>query len=185
MMVCMRALTLGFVLLAACSSVSTSYDFDPDARFDNLKTYRWLTVVAVDEKAPVDQDPLVLKRVERAVNQELGARGYQVVQSGGDFCVAARLRSRQRTRVTTTSSAYGTRYGYGYGHWGPQDVDVYQFDEGSIVLDVVDTSGKNLMWRGVARAAIPDSPSAEQITKLVDEAVQKLIADFPPPPKKK
>ena len=180
----MRALTLGFALLAACSSVSTSYDFDPGANFDDLKTYRWLTVVTVDEKAASDQDPLVLKRVERAVNQELGARGYQVVKSGGDFCVAARLRSRQRTRVTTTPTAYGYGYRYGYGHWGSQNVDVYQYEEGSIVLDVVDKSGKNLMWRGVARAAVPADPTPEQITKLVDEAVQKLIAQFPPDRKK-
>lgn len=181
-MVDMRALTLGFALLAACSSVSTSYDFDPDARFDNLKTYRWLEGPKLDEKTGTSQDPLVLKRVRNAAIAQLGARGYQVVSSGGDFCVAARLRSRQRTRVTTMQSPYGARYGY--GHWGAQDIDVYQYDEGSIVLDVVDKTGKNLMWRGVARAAVPQDPTPEQITKLVDEAVQKLIAAFPPESKK-
>jgi hypothetical protein len=175
----MRALILGFALLTACSSVSTSYDFDPDANFENLKTYRWIMPAKAGDASDTRQDPLVLKRVQRAANEQLGARGYQLVTSGSsDFCVAARLRSRERTRVTSTPAVYG--YGYGYRYWGAQDIDVYQYEEGSIILDVVDKTGKTLMWRGVARAAVPESPTAEQITKLVDEAVQKLIADFPP-----
>jgi len=176
MMGIMRALTLCFALFAACGSVSTSYDFDPDAKFDQLKTYKWIPAPRSGAAESVDQSPLVLKRVRSAVDEQLAARGYKRVESGADFRIAARLSSRQRTRVTTTGSAYG----YRRGAWGASDVDVYQYDEGSIILDIVDASGKNLMWRGVARSAVPADPTPEQITKIVNEAAQKLIANFPP-----
>jgi len=171
----MRALPTALLLLAACSSVSTSYDFDPDADFARLKAYAWVES-AIDR----DTDPLVLERVRRATDAGLAAAGYRKVESGGDFHVAAHLRSRQRVQVRDTGYA-GPYYGYGYGHWGTRRIDVYEYDEGSIILDVIDAKTNKLLWRGIAKAAVPESPKPEELTKLVDEAVSKLLEDFPPP----
>jgi len=172
----MRAILLPCALLASCSSVSTSYDFDPKADFAGLETYRW-----IESKVDEDADPLVMRRVRRAVDDRLAAAGYRKVEGGGaDFGVAAHLRSRQRVAVRDSGYA-GPYYGYGYGHWVERRVDVYEYEEGSIILDVVDTNSNKLVWRGVATAAVPEHPKPEERTKLVIEAVEKLLAKFPPP----
>ena len=71
----MRALILGLALVAACSSVSTSYDFDPEAKFADLKTYKWLTTSKKKSTPSTESSPLVVKRVQRAVDAQLAARG--------------------------------------------------------------------------------------------------------------
>ena len=172
----MRTLPVLLLAFAACGSVSTSHDFDPDADFTKLRTYKWLDAPPAPNANPEDNSPLVLKRVRNAVDAQLAAKGYKRVESGSDFQIEAHLSSKQRTRVTSTGYSGPYRYGY----WGGQDIDVYQYEEGSLVLDIVNSAGKQLIWRGVARAAIPDNPQPDEITKIVNEAAEKLIARFPP-----
>ena len=176
----MRAFLLGFAVLAACSSISTSYDFDPDADFSGLKTYAWFDP-EVDPTADLSEgSPLVRKRVRRAVEARLDALGFTRVDRDADFHLVVHLEARQRVRSTPSVHAgYGSRRGYSY--WGASSSEVEVYDEGSIILDVVDRRKKQLMWRGVARSAIPSNPKPEKITKIVDEACEKLVALFPPP----
>ena len=165
----MKTLLLLASLLAACSSVSTSYDFDPKADFARLKRYTWLKPATT---APAPRNPFARQRIEHAVDTELDKRGYA---SGGeaDFLVAAHTGSQQRVRVTD--------YGYGYGYWGGGRIDVYQYEEGTLILDIIDARSKKLMWRGTATAAVMPNPSPEETSKLINEAVSKLMKDFPPP----
>lgn len=167
----MKTMLLLAPLLAACSSVSTSYDFDPKADFSGLKHYGW---IPPNPKAPAPRNPFARQRIEDAVNAELSKKGYTL---GGqaDFLVAAHTGSQQRVRVTD--------YGYGYGYWGGGRVDVYQYEEGTLIIDVISAKSKKLIWRGTATAAVPMSPSPEETTKLINEAVGKMMKDFPPPPR--
>ena len=168
----MRPGLLLLAALAACSTVETSYDFDRSTDFDRLKSYSWLE----PKTDGADANPLVRQRVLRALEAGFAAKGYARQEAGGDFQVAVILRSRQRTEVR--QSHYG--YGYGYG-WGGGRVDVYEYEEGSIIVDVIDPRADKAIWRGVARSAVPRNPTPEQTDKLVAEAVTKILENFPPP----
>ena len=69
-----------------------------------------------------------------------------------DFRVALHTGQQSKVRVTD----YG--YGYGVGRWGGGGLDVYQYQEGTLILDVVDAKTKKLMWRGTAIGVV--NPSA-------------------------
>ena len=180
----MRALRFALLLAASCSSVSTSYDFDPDADFARLSSYSWWSDAKGKPESSADEagSPLVLERIRRATDGHLAAAGYKRVSSNPDFLVVARTGSRDRTRVTSTPSRYGGGHGpYGYRYWdGGGGVDVYQYEEGSLVLDIVDAKTNKLLWHGVAKAVVPEGRKPEEITKLVNEAVEALMKDFPP-----
>ena len=179
----MRALRFALLLVASCSSVSTSYDFDPDADFARLESYSWWSDSKGKPETSADEagSPLVLDRVRRAADGYLAAAGYKHVSSNADFLVVARTGSRDRTRVTSSPSRYGGSGPYGYRYWDDGGrVDVYQYEEGSLVLDIVDANTDKLLWHGSARSVIPERPKPEEITKLVNEAVAALLKDFPP-----
>ena len=182
----MRATPLALAFLAACSSVTTSHDFDPEADFSKLKSYTWWSESKGKPATSADEagSPLVLDRVRRAADEHLSAAGFTRVQSNADFLIVARTGSRERTRVTESPSRYGggtsVPGSWGYRYWDNRSVDVYQYEEGSLVLDVVDAKTNKLLWHGVARAVVPDRPKPEEITKLVNEAVAALLKDFPP-----
>jgi len=176
----MRKILPGLVvLLAGCSSVSTSYDFDPGTDFSKLESYAWLPAPKREQS-----NDLVLARIQRATDRELAAKGYAPAKSGADFLIAAHMGSRQRLQVTDWGYSYGMGYGHGgyYGRYaGPGSIEVYEYEEGSIVLDFIDGKTRKLIWRGVATAAVPESPKPEQIDKLVNEAISKVLEKFPPP----
>jgi len=154
-------------LLASCSSLSTNFDYDTSHDFSGLHTYSW-----TDKQ----DDSLDLKRVHEAVDATLSQRGFQLSDSKPDFQVAAHISRQDKLRVTDWGYTYGPRnYWYG-GH----DVDVTQYQEGTLILDVVDPTKKQLVWRGTASRPVDGSWTPEDRDEIALEAVQALLAEFPP-----
>lgn len=167
----MRRLPAALLLaLAACSGITVTHDYDPEADFSSLRTYAWYAAPA----AAAGVDSLTTQRIARAVDAELPARGYRKVDSGPDFLVHALASINQRIEAvpTTTSMGYGWRGGYrAYG----TGTEIRTYDEGTLILDVISPATKQLLWRGVARAAVSGNRSPEE-----REAVAMILESFPP-----
>lgn len=166
-----KALVLGLAaFVAACSSIRATYDYDVNADFSRMKSYAWIPVPDSDR-----EDPLIVKRVQDAVDRELAAKGLRRSKSNPDFRIAMHTGSQSKIRVTD--------WGYGYGrgvYWGGGGVDVYQYEEGTLILDFVDARTKKLIWRGTARGTINPDATPEARTKTINEAVAKTLANYPP-----
>lgn len=158
------------LLLAwSCSAVSTSFDYDTEADFARLQTYAW---VPVEHDETISE--LVFARVENAVHEVLKARGYLAVPDNPDFSIHAHISRGVRTQINETGERFDDR------GWSGHHLEVHTYDEGTLVLDVEESSADALVWRGVARRAINDQWTPEQITERVREAVELLLAEFPP-----
>ena len=73
--------------------------------------------------------------------------------------------------------------GYSYGHhrgWGGRTIDVYEYEEGKLVLDFVDTKAKKLIWQGSTTVVIDPDLTPQQRDKRITEAVAKILENFPP-----
>lgn len=167
-------LLLALALLAACSSISTNFDYDQEADFGAFSSYDW---IAPPEGS--NASPLVYNRVVKAVDEEFAARGYTRDTEQPDFLIAAHLGSQSKLSVVDWGYTYHSSY-HDYGGVGRRDLDVREYEEGTLVLDIVRGEGKDLVWRGTARKTIDQSATPNQITKTVNEAVMKLLKGFPP-----
>jgi len=49
---------------------------------------------------------------------------------------------------------------------------------GTLVIDMYDTSNKQLIWRGLAHDQLSDKPDKD--TKKLEKAVNKMFDNFPP-----
>ena len=78
----------------------------------------------------------------------------------------------------------GCEGGYWGGYWGPGGTSTYEYEEGSLILDFVDAKSKKLIWRGAAKAEVNRVNTPEKAEKLISEAVQEILKNFPPEPKK-
>jgi hypothetical protein len=159
------------IATAACSSLSTSFDYDTGADFSSLSAYAW-----IEDAGSSEASSLALQRARRAVDEELAKRGYRLDPQAPDFLVSAHVTSQERVQVTDWGYSYG-RHGAWYGS---RDLDVYTYDEGSLVIDVVDPTRRSLIWRGAASRVVDSDWSPEKREEVVREAVQALLADFPP-----
>jgi len=166
---------LAFVLAASvsgCSSISTNYDYDDTYDFTQLRTYDWLPL-------PKDQrqNELILKRVKAELSTGLADRGYREAKSNPTFRLAIHMGTERRVQVDDWGYAYGRHYGFG----GGRQLEVYEYDEGTLIVDMVDAGTKKLFWRGTARKTVDPSATPEKITATVQEAIAKVLRNFPPP----
>jgi len=57
---------------------------------------------------------------------------------------------------------------------------VTQYDEGTLVIDFIDIAENKLVWRGVGTGALSESPSVEERTENINNAVAQILEQFPP-----
>ncbi len=130
-LVIMACLTL---LVAGCSTVRYSMDYDREATFQDYKTYAWFAP-GEDEQAELERvNPFLQRRLERAVEAELSKRGFARSAEGEpDFLVAVyspvpdrreiARRPYRNPRVNVAvgvgfGSRYPYRHGFGYPYFG-------------------------------------------------------------------
>ena len=165
------------LFLAGCSDLSISTDYDTAADFSGLRTYSWYP--EEDSPAPEKSEisPLINARIRAALEAGLEAKGYsQVVNGAPDFLVA--YRAAVGRRIETRSTAVPV--GYGWGTTVVSGTELYTYDEGTLLVDIVDPKTKMLLWRGTARKAVDGDASAKDRDEIVRNAVEKLLERFPP-----
>ena len=77
---------------------------------------------------------------------------------------------------------YGYR-GWGMGGMGTATTTESEYTVGTLVVDIFDKTGKNLLWRGVAQDELSDK--TDKNVKKLGKASDKLFKDFPPGSAKK
>lgn len=102
-------------------------------------------------------------------------RGYVRDDGRADFDVAFYASAREKLDITAWD------YGYPYSLRGigpvPHAQTVTSYLEGSVVIDVVKSDTRDLLWRGEGRAQLTDDP-AHNVERLV-EAAEAIVARFP------
>jgi len=172
-------------LLSACSGIQVSQDYDDKANFSSIKTLQWVpNEKQIDPKASdfAKKNPLIAKRIEKAITDEMQAKGYHFVTQSPDAFITYHIgtQSKIRSQPVSTSIGFGTFGGGGFGGIGIQtSPDVEQYEEGRLVIDILDTHQK-LLWRGTSTTYLEDHLNSEETTELVNKVVQKLLAQYPP-----
>lgn len=165
-------LLLAALLLAGCSSVETHVDYDRAASFSSYRTFAFK-----DVRTP--NSPLSLKRVRAAVTRTLGSRG--LAESAGekpDLWVVLHTRTHRETQVVTYDTGWGWGWGWRGRYWNPAYIQ--QIPIGTLMVDLVDTKAKELVWRGSASRIVNADESPKTRDEKVQEAVDKLFDGFPP-----
>jgi len=162
------------IFLAGCSTISVNQDYDQAYDFSKLKTYGFIPIT---EEAGIDQ--LNATRLGDAIKNELNTKGY-TLDENADFGIA--LFFTKDTKTSIQSTGYGYGYGYGYRGYGGMGGSTYvtQYDQGTLVIDFVDMAKQELVWRGVGTGALSNSPSVEERTENINNAVAQILAQFPP-----
>lgn len=166
---------LSLILLSGCgTSISVNQDYDPAYDFTKLKTFGFIPITS---EAGIDQ--LNADRLGEALKTNLTAKGFTLSEKA-DFGIALFFTKSTKTDISTTGG-YGYGYGYGYrGYGGVGYTDIYQYDEGTLVVDFIDMAENKLIWRGIGSGVMSDNPSVEERTANINYAVSEILAQFPP-----
>ena len=175
LLLCLTILTCG------CSPIrSISYDYNRAVDFSGLRTYDWIPIPPEMQK----KEALMLERIKKAVNSRLEAKGFRIARGESDFVIATNFRQREKLRLYDWGYPYYRKHRrYDYHDFGPYyggRVSSFYYREGALFLDFIDTGSKEVIWKGVATVYLSKDLTPEKIDTIVDEAVEKILVNFPP-----
>jgi hypothetical protein len=168
-------------LFVSCSSVQVSSDFDRDANFASYKTYTF-----TKEALELPVDDLNRRRIIDAVTNELALKGF-TKSDNPDVWIDMNIIAQQKQTATATSSPsyYGGGYRYGWGGgFSTTTINVENYVEGTLFVDMIDASKKQLVWQGRAVKTINPDASASTRESNIKNAVKQIFTKYPPPIKK-
>ena len=172
--------------LAGCSSgPEIRADADPTANLPAYKTFGFYEKVSTDKTA---YTTLISTRLKEAARSEMTKRGYTFVESNPELLVNFNINIENRQDVQSTPGVgvgYGGYYGYRagmYGVWGgyPQEIETVHYQVGTLAIDLVDSSKKQLVWQGTAQGRL-NKKAIENPGPAIDKVVGDIFAKYPVP----
>jgi hypothetical protein len=166
------ALIAAFVLLpAVLIAQKTSFDYDKTATFSAFKSYTLKDGTKVG-------DPLIDNRIVAAIEAQLAAKGLTKAEAKPDVTVVYHVAFDKQQDITAFSTGGGP-YRWG-GGWGTTDVRVNEILVGTLVIDIVDASKNEVVWRGMGVKEVDVQAKADKRDKNINNAVQKILKNYPP-----
>ena len=165
-----------FVMLASCSSVRVASDYDKKADFNQYKTFAFYKP-GIDKAEISDLDK---RRILRAIEAELMAKGLTKSENP-DLLVSIFTKSQQRVDVYNNNWGFGGWGWGGYGGWGygwNQQPTISTSTEGTLYVDLIDATKKELIWQGMGTGYL--SRSMEKKEERIQEFVSKVMEKYPP-----
>ena len=178
----MKIVLLVFImLLVGCSSMSVTRDWDPNFNFSQFQTF---AILENDQ----DVNRLIDQRILDAIVTTLTAKGFEQVDTPekAHLAIGYQLATEARRSYQTMHASWGGRgfrshRSHWGGHMGTSRTTVFNYTVGTLVIAAFETENKELVWEGSASStAIDSATGAEQRNKLINDAVQKILQDFPP-----
>jgi hypothetical protein len=133
-------------------------------------------VAVGNARAAQQQNTLLDQRIRRAVDDQLKLKGLKQDASDPDLLIVYHTGLEDKVNVTD----WGYTYGSYYWGWGGRSIDVYQYQEGTLIVDLINARTDMLAWRGWATKTLADNPSPEQVEHTINTVIERIFSSYPP-----
>ncbi|WP_018274252.1 DUF4136 domain-containing protein [Teredinibacter turnerae] len=169
------------LLLNACANRGISTDYQTDVAFDEYRSYALLPVDPSVYANPKVSE-ITIKRIGTVLKKQLSNRYSEVEPNSADFLVRYFLVLDERMKVESYNANFGIyRSGFAYGHaYSTPDLHNTYYQQGSIIVDILDTKSQEVVWRGSTEGKVKEGLSPEQREARVAAQLSDLLEHFPP-----
>jgi Domain of unknown function (DUF4136) len=173
-----------FLLFPACAvpslvvKINTSQD--QQAKFAQYRTYNWYAPSPAAPGGPADYTNLAA-HLRKAVEEEIAKKGLQKTTDKPQVLLAYDV-SLPRAAGQGLAGQLGLRQDYGHANIANfQAVNAYP--PGTILIDVIDASTRQLIWRGWAEEVLENyQADFKTVANYVDDIIDKYPGGQPPQP---
>ncbi|AXT52750.1 DUF4136 domain-containing protein [Aquimarina sp. BL5] len=161
------------ITLSSCSSVRVASDYDKQANFNTYKSYAFFKP-GIDKAEISDLDK---KRILRAIEADMAAKGFTKSEKP-DLLVSIFTKTKENINIYQNNFGFGYGWGWNPWFWGAGQNTVSRTTEGTLYIDLIDASKKELIWQGMGTAALTKKVDKKQqnMNKIVTEILEK----YPP-----
>ncbi|WP_062052813.1 DUF4136 domain-containing protein [Aquimarina longa] len=161
------------ILLSSCTTVRVASDYDKQANFDTYKSYAFYKP-GIDKAEINDLDK---KRILRAIEADMNAKGFKK-SSNPDVLVSIFTKTKENINIYQNNLNWGYGWGWSPWFWGPNYNTVSRSTEGTLYIDLIDASKKELIWQGMGSSALVKDVHKKQ--EKMNEIVTAILEKYPP-----
>lgn len=169
-------LAISALMMAGCATLNVSSHVQRGLAFAQYRTYDWGPADALPTGDPrLDHNPFFLDHLEGALEKEMALKGYQRSSpETADLLIHYHANVSQRIDVNRVDRAFG------YCRDQACEALVFDYEAGTLVIDIVDARSNTLIWRGWAQHSVNGMLKNERsMAKTMNEAVKRMLARFP------
>ena len=180
----LKLLILPFLmLLSACTTtLNAETDYSVDYDFNAIKSYHIVGDAAAENPmlSDINRD-----RLNKAIAENLNGKGLASAdQSSADVSIQYFVFTKDKTKVTTmpttvVANCYRCRY---HAIGTASTVDVRQYTEGTLIVDVIDNKTTKTIWRSSLSKKMKNYDNAKERDEAVKISVEAIFREFPPLP---
>ena len=190
------SLMLSALILSACSSYNIYIVSNNKVDITKYQTYAWVPSGELKTSNYYEND-IAEDRIMDAVNTELDARGFKLNNRKPDLLIryTAVIDNKSRevrdpvyyqpsARYIPRMGYYQGRAVYYYQYYRPfpvyagSETRKIEFEEGNIVVDLIDRNSSKVIWRGVAKGEVNNPEKAvKDIPRVVGKIFNRLSAN--------
>lgn len=166
----MKSLALGAIFMLGAYASAQKIEIEADSGADFTKFHSFVIREGrLNSKNPSLNGPLIKKKIEDDIRIQLVARGLTPGDARhADLGVHYTLGAARKVE--------NEAYPAGWRGMGTRIAKV-PYTEGTLVIDLRDTSNRSLIWRAIAREEKGD---ASKIEGKLDDMVKKSFEKYPP-----
>ncbi len=176
----MKLLKPLFILLllsaVSCVSVRVTSDYDNKTDFSKFKTFAFYKK-GIDN---VELSDLDKRRILHAIEDQLLAKGLTKSENP-DVLVSIFTKSKENIDVYDNNYYGWYPWYYGSGFYGRDMYShVIKSTEGTLFIDIIDTSSKELAWQGVGVGLLNFTDDKVKKEDRIKEFVTEIMKKYPP-----
>jgi hypothetical protein len=156
---------ISFLFTACAPTYHITSDYERGVNFSAYSTYQLLQH---KEEFKVGVNPINRQRIERAIRREMDVLGYRTA-AYPDLLVAFFVKTKRVREYDHFRPYYGA---WGYRGW----TRVYEYEAGTLVIDVIDRKNREVVWHGVASGRIYED--MEDVEKEINKVVRQLFERY-------
>jgi len=163
------------ITLSSCSSVRVASDYDKQANFNGYRSYAFYKP-GIDKADISDIDK---KRILRAIEADMTAKGF-TKSSNPDVLVSIFTKTKENVNIYQNNFGIGYGWGWNPWYWGGAGFNnsVSTTTEGTLYIDLIDTSKNELIWQGIGTAALTKNVHKKQ--EKMNQIVTAILKKYPP-----
>lgn len=163
------------LLINACSPIAnlkTATEYDKSVDFKTYNSYKFAKEITYSDT--FDNYSHENKRnIENAIHKQLKNKDLEEQELASlevNFFVIDTHESESITKSSYRNQHYG----------GMRHLDTYivEYEQGTLIIDLIDAKSKKLVWRGAATGVI--TGKQDDMERTIDYAVKKIFSEFPP-----
>jgi len=174
--------------VAVSAGVKVRADFDKEYDFTKPKTFGWHPDGAGEVKMLQQSGDDPVKLIERfdpvfkdAIATELAKRGLVVATNGKpDIVIHYYVLIGPNSESQFRGQFVGAVPPWGLPDFAMTNTSFKIFEQGTVVLDLMDAARKEIVWRGVAEAKIDREKLPAERDKRIRDGIADLLKKFPP-----